>query len=194
MQIIIDDATKYAYLTPYKITRDQVIDTVHNPDSKREINQEDYTLSLFLKKFDNYFILVDGRPESSLIKVSGVYKFHQHLVRDLPLDNPLAMLEKFANKVGYELNIGDERGKFIYATEIRAYVDKPVHDIGQVMGENIKMNIDEKHSDLNRPVSLGDMLARPKDMGGGIWYIDVALAYSISTLKYERYLKSNNLI
>jgi hypothetical protein len=103
VQIIIDDATNYAYLSPYKITRDQVIDTINNPDSKRDIIQEDYTLSLFLKKFDSYFILVDGRPEPSLIKVSGVYKFHQHLVRDLPLDDPLAMLEQFANKVGYEL-------------------------------------------------------------------------------------------
>lgn len=194
MGIIIQDEINYAYLSPFKINRDQVIDTIENPDSTKTIHQHDYTLSLFLKKFDSYFIIVDGRPNPSSILVSGAFKFHQHLIRDLPPDNPLAMLEQFANKVGYEMRIGDEKSKFIHAAEIRINVGDSAYDIGRVMNENVEIIIDEKHTEPNKPVSLGDMLLRPKDMGQGVIHVDVALAYSISTLKYERYLKSNNLI
>jgi hypothetical protein len=118
VEIIVQDEIKYAYLFPFMINLHQVIDTINNPDSTKTIHQHDYRLSLFLKKFDSYFILVDGRPNPPSILVSGAFKFHQHLVRDLPLDNPLAMLEQFAKKVGYEIRTGEEKSKFIHAAEL----------------------------------------------------------------------------
>lgn len=191
MDITIDDQISNLYLSPYNISRQQVIDTINNADVNRTVHQGDYTIALFLRKFDSHYILVDGRPKPSSILVSNVFKFNEQLIRDLPADNPLGMLEKFANEVGYEIKIGDERSKFIHATEIRLPAGSSMHDIGELIQKSIIF--DEKHNDPNRPLTLGDMLMRPKDLGGVI-YVDVALAYCISTVKYSRYLKANNLI
>ena len=61
MDVIIQDATSDQYLTPFKITHEQVIETLNNADLKKTINYAGYTVTLFLKKFDSYYILVDGR-------------------------------------------------------------------------------------------------------------------------------------
>jgi hypothetical protein len=171
------------YLAPYKITREQVIDTINNSDITKTIRQGGYTLALSLKRYDRYYILVDGRPKDSSILVSSAYKFHEDLIRDLPPDNPLGILEQFAKKVGFELRIGDERSKFIHATEIRLPKANPTDDFGRIMEENVSIFFDENHNDPTKPVSVGDMLMRPRDMGG-LLYVDVALAYCISTSKY----------
>ncbi len=73
MEVTIQDPQADLYLAPYKITREQVIDTINNADFKKTIQQEDYTITLYLRKFDNYYILVDGRPKPSSILFSGAF-------------------------------------------------------------------------------------------------------------------------
>jgi hypothetical protein len=99
VEVEIEDQIYEFYLAPYKITREQVIDTINNSNITNTIRQEDYVLVLSLKSYDGYYILVDGRPKDSSVLVSSAYKFHKHLIRDLSLDNPLGMLERFAKRL-----------------------------------------------------------------------------------------------
>lgn len=79
------------------------------------------------------------------------------------------------------MRIGEEKSKFIHAAEFRINVVDSAYDIGRVMNENVEIIIDEKHNEPNKPVALGDMLMRPKDMGHGIIYVEVA-SHTLSVL------------
>ncbi len=155
---------------------------------KKTINFPDYIIILFLKKFDSHYILVDGRwkPSSFSLLISSAFIVDQQLIKNLPIDNPLAVLEQFAKEFGYEIKIGDQKSKFIHDARLEIPIENEMDDITKVLNDNISI--------LNEGGEyLEDMLVRPQILEGKI-YVDVALAYCISTEKYRQYLKSNNFI
>src|SRR5215208_5581112 len=116
MKVIIPKFTREVFLTPVSISEEQVHDTLHNEDIKKIIKYGDYTIILFLKKFNGYSLLADGRwnPESKSLLLSAVYKIFSHILNDLNIQNLLLILQKFAQDFGYNIEIGDQYNKFIY--------------------------------------------------------------------------------
>jgi hypothetical protein len=193
MHVIIQDVVRDNYLIPFKITREQINETVTYETAKKIINFSGYTVILFLKKFDSHYMLVDGRWNSSTssLNISNAFIFNQELIKDIAIDNPLAVLEHFANQFGVEIRIGDQRGKFIDYVTIETPVEnvRSNEDIANIILRNIS------HSD-NELSSTGgyltEMVHRAQVLGGKL-YIELSLLYRINTEKYTEYLKSNNL-
>jgi hypothetical protein len=194
MHVIIQDVVRDNYLIPFKITREQINETVTHETAKKIINFSGYTVILFLKKFDSHYMLVDGRWNSSIssLNISNAFIFNEELIKDIAIDNPLAVLEHFANQFGVEIRIGDQRGKFIDYVTIETPVEKvrSNEDIANIILRNIS------HSD-NELSSTGgyltEMVHRAQILGGKL-YIELSLLYRINNEKYTEYLKSNNFI
>jgi hypothetical protein len=61
---VILDQTKYEiYLKRFNISPDKVVYSIQNPDSVKRINFQNYKVIFVLKKFDNYYLLMDCRNE-----------------------------------------------------------------------------------------------------------------------------------
>jgi hypothetical protein len=194
MNVIIQDVVRDNYLIPFKITREQINETVTHETAKKIINFSGYTVILFLKQFDSHYVLVDGRWNSSTssLNISNAFIFNEQLIRNIPIDNPLAVLQHFANQFGVEIKIGDQKGKFIDYVRIESPVEnvRSSEDIANMIFHNIS------HSN-NEPSNTGGYLTEMvhrAQVSGGKLYIELSLLYRINTEKYTKYLKSNNFI
>lgn len=194
MNVIIQDVVRDNYLIPFKITREQINETVTHETAKKIINLSGYTVILFLKQFDSHYVLVDGRwnPSTSSLNISNAFIFNEELVRNIPIDNPLAVLQHFANQFGVEIRIGDQKGKFIDYVRIESPVEnvRSNEDIANMIFHNIS------HSN-NEPPNTGGYLTEMvhrAQVSGGKLYIELSLLYRINTEKYTEYLKSNSFI
>ena len=194
MNVIIQDVVRDNYLIPFKITREQINETVTHETAKKIINLSGYTVILFLKQFDSHYVLVDGRWNSSTssLNISNAFIFNEELIRNIPIDNPLAVLQHFANQFGVEIKIGDQKGKFIDYVRIESPVEnvRSNEDIANMIFHNIS------HSN-NEPSNTGGYLTEMvhrAQVSRGKLYIELSMLYRINTEKYTAYLKSNNFI
>jgi hypothetical protein len=119
-----------------------------------------------------------------------VFKAGEELIKNIQISNPLAVLELFANELGYEIEIGDQKSKFIHDGVMKIPNYDPKEEITNVVFQNVAI-IDD--GSKIKEGFLGDLLANPKDIGGTL-RVDIALAYFISIKKYTEYLTSNNLM
>jgi hypothetical protein len=112
--IVIPNEVRLHYLIPSRIKDAQIDQTVTNPTHRRDINFGDYAVRLFLRRYDGRFILVDTRQESPTAPqvIESAFTFNQELIENIPNDNVLAVLERFANEFGVDINIGNQRGRF----------------------------------------------------------------------------------
>jgi len=116
LKVILDEDTDKVYLKRFNISPDKVIHSIKNPDSNKIIKLQTYQVIYVLKKFDNYYLLIDARNETAgggEIKIDSAFIIGEQLVQNISIENPLAVLELFANELGYQLEIGDHTGKFI---------------------------------------------------------------------------------
>jgi hypothetical protein len=194
MNVIVQDVVRDNYLIPFKITREQINETVTHETAKKIINFSGSTVILFLRKFENHYILVDGRWNSSTssLNISNAFRFHEELIKNIPIDNPLAVLQHFANQFGVEIRIGDQKGKFIDYVRLETPLEyvRSTGDVANIILRSIS------HSD-NELSSTGEylteMVHRAQVLGGKL-YVELSMLYRINTKKYTEYLKSNNLI
>jgi hypothetical protein len=194
MNVIVQDVVRDNYLIPFKITREQINETVTHETAKKIINFSGYTVILFLRKFENHYILVDGRWNSSTssLNISNAFRFHEELIKNIPIDNPLAVLQHFANQFGVEIRIGNQKGKFIDYVRLETPLEyvRSTGDVANIILRSIS------HSD-NELSSTGEylteMVHRAQVLGGKL-YVELSMLYRINTKKYIEYLKSNNLI
>jgi hypothetical protein len=194
MHVIIQDVVSDNYLIPFKITREQINETVTHETAKKIMNLSGHTVILFLKKFDSHYILVDGRWNSSTssLNISNAFIFNEELIKNIPIDNPLAVLQHFANQFGMEIRIGDQKGKFIDYFRIETSIEnvRSNEDVANIIFHSIS------HSDNELASTEGyltEMVHRVQVLGNKL-YIELSLLYRINTEKYTEYLKSNNFI
>ena len=91
MKVIVDEATDKIYFKRFNISLDKVIYSIKNPDGKKIINFENFKLIYVLKKFDNYYLLIEGSSAIDLekeIKVDRVFIVDEQLLQNISIENP----------------------------------------------------------------------------------------------------------
>ena len=150
MNVIIADVVRNNYLIPFKITREQINETVTHETAKKIMNISGHTVILFLKKFDSHYILVDGRWDSSTssLNISNAFIFNEELIENIAIDNPLSVLQHFANQFGVEIRMGDQKGKFIDYVRIETPIEnvRSDEDIADIIFDNISHSNNEPTS------------------------------------------------
>ena len=195
MNVIIADVVRNNYLIPFKITREQINETVTHETAKKIINFSGYTVILFLKKFDSHYILVDGRWDSSTssLNISSAFIFNEELIENIAIDNPLAVLQHFANQFGVEIRMGDQKGKFIDYVRIETPIEnvRSDEDIEDIIFANISHSNNEPTSTTGGYVT--ERVQRAQVLGRKL-YIELSMLYRSNTEKYIEYLESNKFI
>ena len=114
MKIIVDEETEKIYLKRFNISIDKVIYSIENPDRKKVVDIQNFKLICILKKFDNYYLLINGRIDTDTeIKIDRVFIISEHFLKNISIENPLEIIELFVKEFGYQLEIANHKGKFI---------------------------------------------------------------------------------
>jgi hypothetical protein len=101
LKVILDETIDEVYLKRFNISPDKVIHSIENPDSKKIIKLQDYKVIYVLKKFDNYYLLIDGRSETEdEVKVDSIFIVGKQLVQNISIENPLTVIALLANDLG----------------------------------------------------------------------------------------------
>ena len=191
MKVILDEATNEIYLKRFNISPDKVIHCIENPDSKKIINLQTYQVIYVIKKFDNYYLLIDARNENigeEEVKIDSVFIVSKELVKNISIENPLVILELFANKFGLQLEIGDYTDKFIQNAEI-----KIPHNNTSIKKKILYNTVITDDGRLINGTVLSSLVADSKVIDE-IEHINIFFFYCISLNKYMYYLKINNLM
>lgn len=114
------------------------------------------------------------------------------MLQNIAIENPLEVLELFANECGYQIEIGGQKGKLIHDAEIKIPNLNPNDTLQAIVQNNIILDNRLKITEVTEGL-LGDCLASPKNVGG-ILHILISLAYFINVNKYTNYLRSKNLM
>jgi hypothetical protein len=191
LKVILDEATNEIYLKRFNISPDKVIHSIENPDSKKIINLQTYQVIYVIKKFDNYYLLIDARSENigeEEVKIDSVFIVSKELVKNISIENPLVILELFANKFGLQLEIGDYTDKFIQNAEI-----KIPHNNTSIKKKILYNTVITDDGRLINGTVLSSLVADSKVIDE-IEHINIFFFYCISLNKYMYYLKINNLM
>jgi hypothetical protein len=190
VKVIIPDVTKENHLTPYNITHERVVETVTYEDVKKIINLgRNFTVIMFLKNFKNHYLFVDSKWDTStkLLEVSSVLIIPEQFVSTMSIENPLAVLEQFSNKIGYNIEIGDQNSKFIHDATVQLPI---INDSEFVKLLYRKLKITDDEGKKAGPY-IGNFLFR-RVLNTS--YVDIALAYFINVQKYTDYLRASGLL
>jgi hypothetical protein len=191
LKVVLDEATNEIYLKRFNISPDKVIHCIENPDSKKIINLQTYQVIYVIKKFDNYYLLIDARNENigeEEVKIDSVFIVSKELVKNISIENPLVILELFANKFGLQLEIGDYTDKFIQNAEI-----KIPHNNTSIKKKILYNTVITDDGRLINGTVLSSLVADSKVIDE-IEHINIFFFYCISLNKYMYYLKINNLM
>ena len=190
MKVILDETTDKVYLKRFSISPDKVIQSIENPDSKKIINLQTYQVIYVLKKFDNYYLLIDARKETAgeEVKIDSLFMIDEQLVQNISIENPLTVIALLANEFGYQLEIGDHTGKFIQDAEI-----KILHNRTSIKKKILNNTMITDDGKIVNAIGLISTVA-DSEVIGGTEHINIYFFYCISLNKYMYYLKTNNLI
>ena len=126
LKIIIDEGIEKIYLKCFNISLDKVIYSIDYPDSKKIIIFQNFKVIYILKKFDNYYLLIEGIiiDIEKEIKVKKVFVVGEQLLQNISIENLLEVIELFANEFGYQLEIENHTDKFIKNVKIKIMKNK----------------------------------------------------------------------
>jgi len=190
LKVILDETTDKVYLKRFSISPDKVIQSIENPDSKKIINLQTYQVIYVLKKFDNYYLLIDARKETAgeEVKIDSLFMIDEQLVQNISIENPLTVIELFVNEFGYQLEIANQTSKFIQNVEI-----KILHNHTSIKKKILNNTMITDDGRLINAKGLLSLVADSKVIDG-IEHINIYFFYCISLNKYMYYLKTNNLM
>ena len=192
LKIIIDEEIEKIYLKRFNISLDKVIYSIDYPDSKKIIIFQNFKVIYILKKFDNYYLLIEGIiiDIEKEIKVKKVFVVGEQLLQNISIENLLEVIELFANEFGYQLEIANHTDKFIQNVKIKILQNQQHISIKKKILYNTVITDDGR---LINGTGLLSLVADSKFIDG-IEHIDIFIFYCISLNKYIYYLKTNNLI
>ena len=191
MKIIVDEETEKIYLKRFNISIDKVIYSIENPDRKKVVDIQNFKLIYILKKFDNYYLLINGRIDTDTeIKIDRVFIISEHFLKNISIENPLEIIELFVKEFGYQLEIANHTGKFIQNVKLKILASRHTSIKKKILYNTLITDDDGRLISGTGLLSLG----ADSKIIDGIEYIDIFFFYCISLNKYTYDLKTNNLI
>ena len=191
MKIIVDEETEKIYLKRFNISIDKVIYSIENPDRKKVVDIQNFKLIYILKKFDNYYLLINGRIDTDTeIKIDRVFIISEHFLKNISIENPLEIIELFVKEFGYQLEIANHTGKFIQNVKLKILASRHTSIKKKILYNTLITDDDGRLISGTGLLSLG----ADSKIIDGIEYIDIFFFYCISLNKYMYYLKTNKLI
>ena len=177
--IVFGDLFKKEISKKYQISEDDVTKVIKGPDEVKRINLEfGHELIFYLKQMpEGYHLLVDCHLKGNQVIVITAYKIFPDLLKEIDSDDPLVVLEKFANKFGLPIQIGGFEEKYIAGDSF------PV-GVGQDPRQIVKILNPQNHS------LTQSMMMRVRNEGQ-FQFIDVSVAYCIDKDEYGKYLAEN---
>jgi hypothetical protein len=191
LKIIVDEETEKIYLKRFNISIDKVIYSIENPDRKKVVDIQNFKLIYILKKFDNYYLLINGRIDTDTeIKIDRVFIISEHFLKNISIENPLEIIELFVKEFGYQLEIANHTGKFIQNVKLKILASRHTSIKKKILYNTLITDDDGRLISGTGLLSLG----ADSKIIDGIEYIDIFFFYCISLNKYMYYLKTNKLI
>ena len=191
MKIIVDEETEKIYLKRFNISIDKVIYSIENPDRKKVVDIQNFKLIYIQKKFDNYYLLINGRIDTDTeIKIDRVFIISEHFLKNISIENPLEIIELFVKEFGYQLEIANHTGKFIQNVKLKILASRHTSIKKKILYNTLITDDDGRLISGTGLLSLG----ADSKIIDGIEYIDIFFFYCISLNKYMYYLKTNKLI
>ena len=133
--------------------------------------------------------MIDARNETGeKVKIDSAFMIGEKLLQNISIENPLVVIELFADEFGYQLEIGNQTGKFIQNAKIK--IPHNHTNIKKKILNNTAITDDGRL--INGTVLLS--LAADSKVIDEIEHINIFFFYCISLNKYMYYLKTNNLI
>ena len=173
MRTIFTDAYQEQCEIPFKLDRAEVTKSFISPARVQKILTDGLEIRLYLKKFNNYYLLVQTRIENNNFLVEIVIKL-KDATNNLLTKEPLIVLQDFIVQYGLELIIGNRQNKFIYNDFI------PVTSNSSM--DLIKINNPDNHhycaSFLHKTINKN-----------GQKFVQCALAYCIDIDRYVESIK-----
>lgn len=160
---------------PFKLDRKEVQQSMAYPDQHQKLVSQGLQIWIYLKKFEKYYLLTYGHIEGSNYLVELVFKLKEDLVNRAQNQLPQHVLHALALQFGLELQIGQQKGKFIYNELIPVTSTNPAKIVHVVNPNN--------HSFITsffiRPLQQHDQN-----------YAQVAIAFALDKDEYKQWLTS----
>lgn len=163
----------------FQITREQVRQTVINPDSQQILQLDGLVIGFFIKRITRqspeFLVLTCARKDGEDWLVDLAFKVLPELVVGLGVIEPLMVLQQLVHRFGLTLKIGHQLNKFIMQEEI------PIEE-----GMKESTQILEVLNPANHTV-VQSMFMKIDDHNGNR-SIKCAIAYALDTDEYTSWL------
>lgn len=192
MDIHLDNLVKEQYLDPFGINLSEAESAARNHDYKKVMRIKDApTIILFLKKMNGHYLLTKGTWNAPVYGIEEVFKIYDDLIDSREDINPLQVMQKIAERFGYDLIMGERVEKYIIEEKIRIpKVSNPNEFMNNLIGNYVK--IPEMFS-KSPPQGPGGVrgLTDTKVMleeGLGNDFLNISFLYALDSAKYKTYL------
>ena len=178
-EIVFGDLFRNEISNQFQISENEVTQAIRGPDEIKRISlAPGYQLLFYVKQMPaGYHILVTGELKEDQFIVQNTFKIFPDLMKEIDSNDPLVVLEKFANKFGLPIQIGGFEEKYMAGDSF------PI-----LPGQNL--NIVEIVNPQNHAFIQSMMMRVRNDNQSQ--FIDVSMAFCIDKDEYQKYLEQNS--
>ena len=192
MNIHVDNLIREQYLDPFGISLSQAETAARHHDYKKVMRIKDGpTIILFLKKMNGHYLLTKGTWNAPIYDIEDVFKIYDDFIVSQEDINPLQIMQKIADRFGYDLIFGKRVEKYIIEERIRIpKVSNPNEFMNNLIGNYIKipeMFSKSSPQDYGSTTTLIDTKAM-LEQGIDNDFLNIAFLYALDAAKYKNYL------
>ena len=192
MDIHVDNLIREQYLDPFGISLSQAETAARHHDYKKVMRIKDGpTIILFLKKMNGHYLLTKGTWNAPIYDIEDVFKIYDDFIVSQEDINPLQIMQKIADRFGYDLIFGKRLEKYIIEERIRIpKVSNPNEFMNNLIGNYIKipeMFSKSSPQDYGSTTTLIDTKAI-LEQGIDNDFLNIAFLYALDAAKYKNYL------
>ena len=192
MDIHVDNLIREQYLDPFGISLSQAETAARHHDYKKVMRIKDGpTIILFLKKMNGHYLLTKGTWNAPIYDIEDVFKIYDDFIVSQEDINPLQIMQKIADRFGYDLIFGKRVEKYIIEERIRIpKVSNPNEFMNNLIGNYIKipeMFSKSSPQDYGSTTTLIDTKAM-LEQGIDNDFLNIAFLYALDAAKYKNYL------
>ena len=114
MEVIFSEVYVKTCEEPLGLKREEVIQCLSSSDNLQKIKVDGLEISLYVKKFANYHLLVQSNIQGNKISVDDVLRLNIDFHPSVEAIQTLDVLRELVSKYGLTLQIGNQQEKFFY--------------------------------------------------------------------------------